>query len=1552
MKKLCKRIGTGVLTLCLILGVLPVGTRAAMVDGSDYLTQQLYLGDSLMLHLRGNTDYPYAENAEATVSFADKMDNYRLEDLTVCEDGQRELILDLAAAQMTEDIDLNIKVGSVEVLDETYSIREYIRTLLNGRYSYETKALCYELLNYGAWAQRYFSHRTDDLADAGYTLTAGTSIPTQYPAMKVSGKVSGLQYYGASVRFTAKLAVRFYFVTDSDISGYTFTVNETSYKPEQKDGMYFIEVPGINPQDMDSPLNVAVTDGSSTMSFAYITTDFFVRSHYKSTDETYRNLLTAAYSYFMAAKKFASIGKVGDLDITYQSGSSKSIQVATSLPSDTPIADFTLSDHNCDVNEDANLYQRASKIQMENADGRILLTFCFDSDFTAGQTYTLPKNAVFGFADGKQYALTQDYIFVFDGSSWSAVRPEGDFRAGIGFEELGNTLRFTGQGLSEGDGTLTRMAYSDLKIATPADGGSYALRLSHTNNDPVFRIQFGRELEARTQLTFMAYNPGTRSNFTVSDSGVVTDNVFSKVWTKLTILLPEKAEYIDLCWNTNGSGGMVYMDNFQVVEPELSANLLLGFESYAELTGTKPAVGNMLGRMEINKDVNFISQGNASLKVSPQGDYSKPGSHPYIKLDLLDTTAKFNDLSEFKSISFDVYNAESQKLNIAVCILTGEDYESYQTTHRQSFELAPNSWTTCTYDLSYVGIVDTYDLSNVRYLRLEFLQHKNSKDDVPNVLYIDNLHANAYASGEGPVAVQYDINTGIDFETPGQEYIFTSRSIPNQDADIERIRYYSNGTVAAPSGGGSYGVRLRHESNYWPTFRLYFGEELPAGTEITFMAYGRILNGSSLYNQCIFEYSTGGDATELFDCGKWTQVYLTVPKKASYIDLFWNYDRASITSPNVYGEVYIDNVIVERPEPDGDILEGYGFEERGNAERFTGQGTANDATINRMSYSILGVDAPANGGSHALMLTHQSSMTPVFRINFGRKLAAGTTITFDAYAVLKSGYLYPKKNVFKYADGTNASDSFDFKVWKTVSITLKEESDHIDLTWSFKGSFGSAVCELYLDNIKATEPEILPVGDFMAGVDFETSGNEKLFSGVGGNEAWRDATLQKIAYADAGVSAPANGGNYALKLTCASSQWPTFRINFGKTLKAGTTITFDAYTNDNSGIRSTVSIFEYLSGGEATVQYYHGSWNTLTITLASDCDYIDLMCNMDRWNELGSANLEVYMDNFKAADSTEPEEPAEPEKPTDSVGDFLTGVDFEIAGDEQSFGAVGGNDAWRDATLERVQFDGDYALKLTCGSSQWPVFRISFGKTLKAGTTITFDAYTNDTSGIRNTVSIFEYVSGGEATKQYYHGSWNTLTITLASDCDHIDLMCNMDRWSEPGPANIEVYMDNFKAVEPEEPAGAVGDLTQGVGFETAGNELLFTGTGKNTDATVERVTYAALGIEAPANGGTYALKLSHTSNAYPTFRINFGKTLKKGTTIIFDGYAITDGSAISLMNSAWTQAAYLPANAWRTNLTWEITLQEDCSYIDMLWECRGASKIASSIIIDNIKAV
>ncbi len=130
------------------------------------------------------------------------------------------------------------------------------------------------------------------------------------------------------------------------------------------------------------------------------------------------------YTFTFDGESWSMVAEEPEDALTFQFryGAANVIQVNTNLPVSTPVANFLVTDHGCNIDQSANKYQQIGWIQMHNPSetgGVMVLTFHFNSAFKAGQTYFLPKGAVFGFADGKKYILDQDYTFTYNGSSWT-----------------------------------------------------------------------------------------------------------------------------------------------------------------------------------------------------------------------------------------------------------------------------------------------------------------------------------------------------------------------------------------------------------------------------------------------------------------------------------------------------------------------------------------------------------------------------------------------------------------------------------------------------------------------------------------------------------------------------------------------------------------------------------------------------------------------------------------------------------------------------------------------------------------------------------------------------------------------------------------------------------------------------------------------------------------------------------------------------------------------------------------------------------------------------
>ncbi|MBO5049165.1 MAG: hypothetical protein J6C41_01885 [Oscillospiraceae bacterium] len=204
--------------------------------------------------------------------------------------------VNVAAAQMMDEI--AISVNGLP-LANTYSVRKYADVILAD----STKSDCHDLVKnmlvYGGAAQNYFGYNTENLASSGITVNA--QVPVGDSNIGISGSANGVRFYGAALVLESKTAVRFYFA--GSLEGLTVTANGGEAVVGTKNNMTYVEVSGINPQDLGEKIEVAV-DG---LSVSYSPLNYMIRMYNKadSTEEA-KALVQALYGYYLAAANYTA----------------------------------------------------------------------------------------------------------------------------------------------------------------------------------------------------------------------------------------------------------------------------------------------------------------------------------------------------------------------------------------------------------------------------------------------------------------------------------------------------------------------------------------------------------------------------------------------------------------------------------------------------------------------------------------------------------------------------------------------------------------------------------------------------------------------------------------------------------------------------------------------------------------------------------------------------------------------------------------------------------------------------------------------------------------------------------------------------------------------------------------------------------------------------------------------------------------------------------------------------------------------------------------------
>ena len=295
MQKRANRILSALLVLVMILSILPAAVFADNETANVLEGWSITLGDNIGVKFHLNSaDYTVTttvNGAEVTPVISENV-----------------VTVNVAAAQMNDTIVLTVKNGEEIAHTGEYSVRKYAETILTGDYADYVKEMVKEMLNYGAAAQTYFGYNATNLVNAGYELESAAAVPTEVPAIAVEDNLAGINLYGMSLLFQNKTAVRFYFKVTGDINSFTFSQGT----PVAKDGMYYVEVGNINPQELANDITLSVNDGA--LSVTYSPLNYIVRKYNNSeSTDALKALVQAMYGYHLEAKFYNRVAPVGTL---------------------------------------------------------------------------------------------------------------------------------------------------------------------------------------------------------------------------------------------------------------------------------------------------------------------------------------------------------------------------------------------------------------------------------------------------------------------------------------------------------------------------------------------------------------------------------------------------------------------------------------------------------------------------------------------------------------------------------------------------------------------------------------------------------------------------------------------------------------------------------------------------------------------------------------------------------------------------------------------------------------------------------------------------------------------------------------------------------------------------------------------------------------------------------------------------------------------------------------------------------------------------------------
>lgn len=215
---------------------------------------------------------------------------------------------EVAAKEITSDIVCRVINDRGDTSDTFhYSIKKYAEQILSNPDVYgDAIPLVKSMLNYGAYAQKYFNYRTDNLANTSEYITEEEKLLKDVDlssyAYKLEGEQKGVTYDSSSLLLKSETSIKHYFnfKNPEDIENLTITVDGKPTVPTQNIDYYNIKVSDIPAHKLQNMYVVQVGDlylSYGVFSYGYIALNY-------SENEALKDTVRALYAYNQEAVKY------------------------------------------------------------------------------------------------------------------------------------------------------------------------------------------------------------------------------------------------------------------------------------------------------------------------------------------------------------------------------------------------------------------------------------------------------------------------------------------------------------------------------------------------------------------------------------------------------------------------------------------------------------------------------------------------------------------------------------------------------------------------------------------------------------------------------------------------------------------------------------------------------------------------------------------------------------------------------------------------------------------------------------------------------------------------------------------------------------------------------------------------------------------------------------------------------------------------------------------------------------------------------------------------
>ena len=282
-----------------------------------FTSHNLSLTDEVSVHLYGS----FTDCDGATVLLKvgeEKIKRISLGDLNKDNEGRFVLTVDLPAARMTEEITVSVLFADGTCTEDIVtSVRKYAETIIaNPAYEEQypgINSLVTAMLNYGAYAQKYFGINTENLANEGYEydLASEDFSKVRNEEPRIEGALLGIAPAGYSLALASDITIKFYFKS-ANVGKYQFFVTdpygEVKYVNAQhyEGDVYYVAIPVTDAYLLESDYTVTVLPFGSeeTLTVKISAMDYIDTTIVSASSEALRNVAKMMKVYARFAKEY------------------------------------------------------------------------------------------------------------------------------------------------------------------------------------------------------------------------------------------------------------------------------------------------------------------------------------------------------------------------------------------------------------------------------------------------------------------------------------------------------------------------------------------------------------------------------------------------------------------------------------------------------------------------------------------------------------------------------------------------------------------------------------------------------------------------------------------------------------------------------------------------------------------------------------------------------------------------------------------------------------------------------------------------------------------------------------------------------------------------------------------------------------------------------------------------------------------------------------------------------------------------------------------------